>query len=78
MAEYELNLRRLLCPMPVIKTQAFVKNLNIGDKITITATDAGSLEDIPAWCRMYNHRVITKEIKEDGDVIITIEIGKEN
>lgn len=75
MANYELDLKRLLCPMPVIKTQKFVKNLQVGDILKITVTDPGSLHDIPAWCRMYGHKVLTT-VTMDERIVIEIEIGK--
>jgi tRNA 2-thiouridine synthesizing protein A len=75
MAEHELNLRRLLCPMPVIKTQSYVKKLKAGDLLRVIATDSGSLQDIPAWCRMYGHDVRQTEVKDNGEVIIEIVIG---
>ena len=74
--EYELNLRRLLCPMPVIKTQKFVKGLSVGDVVIIYATDRGSLHDIPAWAKMYHHQVLSADVNANGDVTIKLVIGE--
>lgn len=74
MANYELDVKRLLCPMPVIKTQQKVKKLLEGDTLTIIATDPGALHDVPAWARMYGHKVI-KTDKSDLDIIIQLQIG---
>jgi len=49
MSEYELDARRMLCPMPVIKTQNKVKELAVGDILSVICTDPGALSDIPAW-----------------------------
>jgi len=66
MAHYELDARRLLCPMPVIKTQNMVKNLQEGDTLTIIATDPGSQHDLPCWCRMNGHQILeSKEINDE-------------
>ncbi len=74
MSRYELDARRMLCPMPVIKTQDKVKQLNRGDQLTVVCTDPGALNDIPAWCRINGHNVI--EMKEiDDEVIVLIEVG---
>ena len=71
MSEYELDARRLLCPMPVIKTQQKVKELQAGDLLTVYATDPGVKHDIPAWCRIYGHEVI--EVTAEGnDMIIKL------
>jgi len=53
-----LNARRLLCPLPVIRTQDKVKQLKIGDRLEVICTDPGVMQDIPAWCRINGHKVI--------------------
>jgi tRNA 2-thiouridine synthesizing protein A len=75
MAKYELNVRRMLCPMPVIKTQNKVKELHNGDILTVIATDPGARHDVPSWCRMYGHEVIECKF-EDDELYITIKINK--
>ena len=74
MANYELDVRRLLCPMPVIKTQQRVKTLEVGDVLTIVATDPGTLHDVPAWSRMYGHKILKAETV-DLEVIIQLEVA---
>lgn len=74
MANYELDVRRMLCPMPVIKTQQKVKALKPGDTLRIVATDPGVMHDIPSWCRLSGHQVIdTKE--QDTEFHLLIKIG---
>ncbi|HEX9802359.1 MAG TPA: sulfurtransferase TusA family protein [Gammaproteobacteria bacterium] len=71
---HQLNARRLLCPMPVIRTQNKVAELQPGDTLEVVSTDPGALSDIPAWCRINGHKVLqTRE--ENGDIIILIEVG---
>ena len=45
-----LNARRLLCPLPVIRTQDKVKQLKAGDQLEVICTDPGVMQDIPTWC----------------------------
>jgi len=59
--------------MPVIKTQDRIKNLDIGDQLTITCTDPGVLSDIPSWCRVHGHEVISTKT-EGREIIITIRV----
>ncbi|RKZ38007.1 MAG: SirA family protein [Gammaproteobacteria bacterium] len=69
-----LDVRRLLCPMPVIRTQQSVEKMQPGQQLEVICTDPGARHDIPAWCRVNGHRVI--EIVEDrGEIRIAIEIG---
>ena len=74
MSAYELDARRLLCPMPVIKAQDKVKILKIGDTLAVICTDPGALHDIPAWARINGHQVI-KTDQMDDELIITILVG---
>ncbi len=75
MSEYSLDARRLLCPMPVIKAQNRVEELEKGDILTVYSTDPGALNDIPAWCRINGHRVISTQ-ESSGEIIIMIEVGE--
>ena len=69
-----LDVRRLLCPMPVIKTQDRVKLLTVGDQLTIRCTDPGVLYDIPSWCRINGHKVISCE-EGNSEITIIVEVG---
>jgi tRNA 2-thiouridine synthesizing protein A len=72
----ELDARRLMCPMPVIKTQNIIKTLSTGDKVRVTCTDPGVMQDIPAWCRINGHTVLnTEEI--DHEYILIIKVGSD-
>jgi len=74
LSHYELEARRMLCPMPVIRTQDKVAELQPGDTLKVVSTDPGALNDIPAWCRINGHKVLeTRE--ENGDIIVLIEVG---
>ena len=73
MAHFKLDARRMFCPMPVIRTQDKIKELNIGDTLEVVSTDPGALNDIPAWCRINGHKVLqTRET--DDEVFVLIEV----
>ena len=74
MSDHQLDARNLLCPLPVIRTQDKVADLDPGDQLTVTCTDPGALNDIPAWCRINGHQVITTRDLGD-DVEIVLEVG---
>lgn len=74
MSLHRLDARRLLCPMPVIRVQDRVASLAQGDRLEVTATDPGALNDIPAWCRINGHRVLETR-REGDDIVILIEVG---
>ena len=73
MSQYTLDARNSLCPMPVIKTQNKIAELQVGDILVVTCTDPGALNDIPAWCRINGHEVM-ETAENNEDVIITIQV----
>jgi len=74
MSLHKLDARNTLCPMPVIKTQNKVADLQTGDLLEVTCTDPGALNDIPAWCRINGHLV--KETRDDdGEIVIVVQVG---
>lgn len=75
MSNYQLDARNSLCPMPVIKTQNKVNELEIGDTLEVTCTDPGALSDIPAWCRINGHQIIDSS-ENNGIVVINIRVGE--
>lgn len=71
---YILDCHRLLCPMPVIRVQDRVAQLQPGDEVEAVCTDPGALNDIPAWCRINGHEVIeTRE--QDDEYIVLVRVG---
>jgi tRNA 2-thiouridine synthesizing protein A len=75
----EVDARRLLCPLPVIRAQDAIAKLQTNDQLIITCTDPGAKHDIPSWCRINGHE-IEKMIEIDSqsgkEIIITIRIGE--
>lgn len=72
--QFKLDAQRLLCPIPVIRTQDRIKTLAKGDILEVLCTDPGTLQDIPAWCRINGHRIINTQ-EHDRVISITIEVG---
>ena len=72
---HDRDVRRQLCPIPVIKTQNRVNQLARGDVLRVTCTDPGALNDIPAWCRINGHEVLETR-RDDHDVVITLRVGE--
>ena len=73
MAHFELDARRMFCPMPVIRTQDKIKELQVGDTLEVVSTDPGALNDIPAWSRINGHKILeTRDM--DDEVFVLIEV----
>jgi len=69
-----LNARRLLCPLPVIRTQDKVKTMQPGEVLSVVCTDPGVMQDIPAWCRINGHKVLETRV-DNGEYIVVLEVA---
>lgn len=70
-----LDASRLLCPLPVIRTQDKIKQLKMGDQLEVLGTDPGVMQDIPAWCRINGHKVLEAR-STDGEYTVLVEVGE--
>ena len=70
-----LDLKRLLCPMPVIKVQNAMKKLVVGERLIAVCTDPGTLHDIPTWCRINGEKVVNIE-QNHGEISFLLEKTK--
>jgi tRNA 2-thiouridine synthesizing protein A len=59
--DLELNLKGLLCPLPMVRVSQNIKNVPVGGIIKATATDPGSLADIPSWAKSTGNEILKSE-----------------
>ncbi len=60
-ADQVLDLKGLLCPLPVVKLQLAIKKLPTGAVVEGIATDPGVMADIPAWSRTSGNELLSIE-----------------
>ncbi len=60
----ELDVRGLVCPLPLIKTKKAMEQINSGEVLKIIATDPNTVNDIPAWVKNSGHRLIKLDQEE--------------
>jgi tRNA 2-thiouridine synthesizing protein A len=66
-SDLKLDLKGLMCPLPVVKMAQAIKKVEIGQVIEAEATDLGVLADILAWSKSTGNEMV-KTAKE-GKVI---------
>jgi tRNA 2-thiouridine synthesizing protein A len=66
--DMELDLKGLLCPLPMVRVSQNITKVPVGGVIKATATDPGALADIPSWARTTGNEVLKTE--RDGKDII--------
>ncbi len=59
--DLELDLKGLLCPLPMVRVSQNIKKVPVGGIIRAVATDPGSLADIPSWARTTGNEVVKTE-----------------
>jgi tRNA 2-thiouridine synthesizing protein A len=60
-ADLVLDLKGLLCPLPIVKLSQAIKDLPIGAIIEGVATDPGVMADVPAWAKASGQELISIE-----------------
>ncbi len=71
----ELDARNLMCPLPVIRAQDRIKTMHSGELLNVVCSDPGALNDIPAWCRINGHRVVSTR-HDDYHIEVLVEVGQ--
>ncbi len=58
---HTLDVRNLICPIPVLKSKKTLKTLKKGQVLEILTTDPGSKRDIPAWAHVTGQELLVSE-----------------
>ena len=54
----ELDLRGLICPLPVLRARKALMAMEPGQLLRISCTDPAAASDFPAFCRSAAHELI--------------------
>jgi tRNA 2-thiouridine synthesizing protein A len=73
-ADSKLDTSGKCCPMPIVETNVAMKKINSGEILEITATDPGTLTDIPSWCERTGHTLI-KSAESNGTIQFYVKKG---
>ncbi|HJQ41809.1 MAG TPA: sulfurtransferase TusA family protein [Jatrophihabitantaceae bacterium] len=61
-----LDCRGQRCPRPILELARHIGDVDIGEQITVEATDPAARPDVQAWCRMRGHLYVGETIAPDG------------
>lgn len=70
----DVDARRLFCPLPVIRLQNCINQQQPGARVRIVSTDPGSMNDIPTWCRINGHQLLTSD-EQGKEFIFLVQKG---
>ena len=68
-----LDTKGFNCPIPVLKARRAMRGLEVGDELTLLATDPASMIDVPHFCNTTGHELIDSS-EDDG--VFTYRIRK--
>jgi len=57
-ANYQLDAIGLRCPEPVMIVRLKIREMQIGETVTVTADDHSTTRDIPSFCRFMEHELV--------------------
>lgn len=61
-----LDCTGLICPMPVMKTNQAIRDLQVGQVLELFASDPGAMEDIKAWASQTRNELLVAEELDSG------------
>ena len=64
--EYELDCMGEACPIPLVKAEKKIKELEIGDVLIVLIDHSCAMKNVPEWARKEGHNVEIEEI-DDGE-----------
>ena len=70
MTELEYDASGLLCPLPVLRANRKMRELDPGGLLTVRATDPAAEQDFPAYCRQTGHELVSAG--REGDVLVFV------
>jgi tRNA 2-thiouridine synthesizing protein A len=71
MSETVLDLKDLVCPLPVLRANRALRGMDAGARLRVLATDAASVADFKLYCRETGH-VLVSWSEESGVYSFTI------
>lgn len=57
----EVDAQGLSCPLPLLKAKLALNQLQVGESLTVLATDAGSVRDFETFARLSGHRLLVSD-----------------
>lgn len=68
--EIEIDAIGLKCPLPVLRLQKALSQMDAGQLVRLTASDAMALVDVPHFCAEAGHRLLDQSEATDGLVFL--------
>lgn len=67
MADFELDLRGLSCPLPVMRTRKQMQTMRSGQTLRVLSSEPGSVVDFNAYVKSSGDTLVESKRTADGD-----------
>lgn len=67
MADFELDLRGLSCPLPVMRTKKQMQTMASGQTLRVLSSEPGSVVDFNAYVKSSGDTLLESKRTPDGD-----------
>ncbi len=74
MGESNLNVKGLLCPLPVLEAGKVAIRMKKGERLVVLGDDPMMEIDFPHWCHQKGHRLVSLTV-EQREIRIEVEIA---
>lgn len=76
MAEFDLDLRGVVCPMNFVKTRLFLDKIQEGDLVRVLLDGGEPVESVSTSVEQDGHNVEAKNQEVEGHFMLSIRKGK--
>lgn len=71
MSDVELDVRRLACPLPILRAKKSLSTMSSGQVLRVVATDGGSPKDFIDFCSKTGNELLSST-EENGEFVFLI------
>lgn len=75
MADHDLDVTGLSCPLPVLRAKKALKPLAPGDTLRVRATDPSAWRDFEAFCETTGTELVSRAKVADGELLFVLRRG---
>ncbi len=65
-----LDARNLSCPLPILRTKKALMKMEVGELLSIQATDPGSVKDLSSFCEQTGNELVSSETGENEFIFL--------
>jgi tRNA 2-thiouridine synthesizing protein A len=67
-----IDARGRRCPLPILELARHIRDVEIGQTVSVEADDPAAGPDVRAWCRMRGHVFVATGTASDGTPTHTV------